>query len=45
MKLKRIAGLFAAVLFAFAAIGCSSNNATPAPAADSPAAAVESPAG
>jgi hypothetical protein len=44
MKLKSIAGLFAALLFAFAVIGCSSNSATPAPAAESPAAA-ESAAG
>jgi hypothetical protein len=46
MKLKSIAGLLAALLFAFAAVACSSDSATPAPAADeSPAAAAESPAG
>jgi len=44
MKLKSIAGLFAALLFAFAAIGCSSSSSTPAPAAGSPAAAAASPA-
>jgi hypothetical protein len=44
MKLKSIAGLFAALLFAFAVIGCSSSSSTPAPDAASPAAA-ESAAG
>jgi hypothetical protein len=44
MKLKSIAGLFAALLFAFAVIGCSNSSSTPAPAAGSPA-AVESAAG
>ena len=43
MKIKSFAGLFAALLFAFAAIGCSSNNATPVPAADSPAVAASPP--
>jgi hypothetical protein len=44
MKLKSIAGLFAALLFAFAVVGCNNDSATPAPAAESPA-AVESVAG
>jgi hypothetical protein len=45
MKLKTIAGLFAALLFAFAAVACNNDSATPTPAAESPAAAAESPAG
>jgi preprotein translocase subunit SecG len=45
MKLKRMTGLLAALLFAFAMVACSSNNATPAPAAESAAPAAESPAG
>jgi hypothetical protein len=45
MKLKTIAGLFAALLFAFAAVACNNSSATPTPAAESPAAAAESPAG
>jgi hypothetical protein len=44
MKLKSIAGLFAALLFAFAVVACDNNDeATEAPAA-TPAAAAESPA-
>ena len=43
MTFKRIAGLFAALLFAFAVVACNDNKATPTPA-ESPAAAAESPA-
>jgi hypothetical protein len=44
MKLKSIAALFAALLFAFSVVACNNNdNATPSPAG-SPAAAAESPA-
>ena len=43
MKFKSIAGLFAALLFAFAVVACNDNKATEAPA-ESPAAAAESPA-
>lgn len=44
MKLKSIAGLFAALLFAFAVVACNNDDkATEAPA-ESPAAAAESPA-
>jgi len=39
MKLKSIAGLFAALLFAFAVVACNNDSATPTPAAESPAAA------
>jgi hypothetical protein len=41
MKFKRIAGLFAALLFAFAVVGCNNNDddATEAPDAASPVAA------
>jgi hypothetical protein len=45
MKLKSIAGMVAALLFAFAVVGCNNNDdATDAPDAASPAAAAESPA-
>ncbi len=44
MKLKQIAGLLAALVFAFAVVACNGNDdATEAPA-DSPAAATEVPA-
>jgi hypothetical protein len=44
MKLKSIAGLFAALLFAFAVVACDNDSATPAPAAETLAPAAESPA-
>ena len=46
MKLKSLAGLLAAMLFAFAVVACNNDgdDATEAPA-ESPAAAEESPAG
>jgi hypothetical protein len=39
MRMKKLGVLFAAAIFALAFAGCSSNSATPAPAAESPAAA------
>ncbi len=38
MRVKKLGVLFAAAIFALAFAGCSSNNPTPAPVAESPAA-------